>query len=177
MAVIRRNPNKKPKQEPTNITLTPNFRQVRRVGDGSVKTIEPNFAARLVAKGLYTYADGGPDESANLPRRKKFLDASNKPSDILHLAKIPQLETTGEGEMYTGPSNVIRSDSFDDYDTTVPTLPPNPNRKIIKKSDIPKEKLNFILQSNTSNPAKVETSRSAGDLKGIIDKVRKDRNR
>ena len=153
----------------------PVLRKIRRIKDGAIKSQNATLAARLVAKGQYVYVDGGPDESVNLPRRKKIATAEKTPSDVLHLAKIPEIQVE-EGETpYTGPQQTIRSDMGFTERATPSDHTPNPNRKVQKKASVPKEKMDYILRSNISNPTPVETSKNAGSLKDIMDKVRSER--
>ena len=173
MAVIRRNPNKSPNKF---VPTTPNkMRLVKRLKDNAVKNMESLFAARMVGKGLYEYIDGGPDDSQNLPKRKKFVTAMNKPSEVIQLATAGDIKVTGTGDKYTGPTKSIRTDSDINQDTA--TLPPKPDRKVTRRADIPQAKLDHMMNTNASNPIPVTSSRSAGSLKGIMDKVRNERTK
>jgi len=153
----------------------PTLRKITRLKDGALKNSDSIIAARLVAKGTYAYADGGPDESINIKKKRTISTMEHTPSDVISLSKIPELKVVGDGEQYTGPPITIRSDDSITTRGTTADFEPKANRKITRKADIPKEKMEFILKTNVANVMPAPTSKNSGSLKGIIDKVRSER--
>jgi len=155
----------------------PVIRVIRRLKDGATKNAASIIAARLVNKGTHAYADDGPDESKNIPKTRRISTIEKTPADIISLAKIPQIEMEGDGNdsPYVGPQKVYRADEDMIERGSTTDLQPRPDRKITKKSDIPKEKLDFILRTNVANPATVQGSRDSGSLKEVMDRVRSKR--
>jgi hypothetical protein len=152
----------------------PTLRVIKRLQDGAIKTQVSALAARLVAKGTYVYADGGPDESKHLPLRKKISTAEKTPSEVLHLAKVPEIIPTGDGEQFSRSTKTLRTDDIMETGSS-PDFEPRADRKIRKKVDIPKEKMDYILKSNIANPISVQPSRDTGSLKEIMEKARSKR--
>jgi hypothetical protein len=172
MPVVRRNPNRSRKFD--EVTSNTTIRKIKRLRDGAVKNSDELSAARLVAKGTHAYADGGPDHSTLIIKNNRFVDKMNAPSEIVPLAKVPQLEVEGNKDPYLGPVRNLRSDRNADSSKTA-TLPPKPDRNVTKRSDIPKAKLDYMIKTSVANPTMTETSKGAGTLKGIMDKVRSER--
>lgn len=151
----------------------PVVRSIRRKKDGVIVKQNANLAARLVAKGAYVYADSGPDDSKRVASKQRSISTIEKtPSEVLHLSKIPELKATGDGDHFAGTQQTIRADDGMRASGTPTDNTPRADRKVRKASDIPKEKLDYIMKSNIANPAPAMTDKSAGSLKATMEKVR-----
>lgn len=135
------------------------IRTIQRVKDDAVKRVPSGQAAKLVAKGLYKYIDGGIDESKPPEKvviqrpQRTYKETKETNSDIIQIHHADAKSTP------LAPEQVRRERS---------------PRTIRKKSDIPEEVLKQIKAVNAAGtPAMTTPGKGADALKNLIDRTRK----
>lgn len=138
------------------------IRTIKRVKDDAIKRMQSGSAAKLVAKGLYTYVDDGPDDShaaiAAQEQRKSYKKITNTDSDTIKTTdiKIAPVELAPEQERkLRGPRRIVR-----------------------KTEEIPEAVKQQIRAANAGNtPAIVTPGKGADALKSLIVETKAKRKR
>jgi len=114
------------------------IRTIKKVADGSIKRVNEGVAANMVGKGLYVYADDGPDLS------RAFVVANSKTLDKLEKRETPIVDFKKD----------LKPVKSTEAKSTTP--------KRIKKESIPKEQMDAIKAINAAQPSPAINTQADG---------------